>query len=125
MKERIISVLSEQIVLLESMKGLAGEIEACAQIITSALRQGNKVLLCGNGGSAADAQHIAAELMGRFDMARSKGLVVIGLTGTAGKEMKELCKICLQVPSRKTPRIQEMHILIGHLICEPMEEFLC
>ena len=143
--------------------------------------------MCGNGGSAADAQHIAAELTGRFfrdrrplralplhgnissltaigndygydevfarevgahgregdvllaistsgnspnvlraiEAARQQRMAVIGLTGADGGKMRDLCDICLHVPSRSTPRIQECHILIGHTICELLERILC
>ena len=148
------------------------------------LKKGNKILLCGNGGSAADAQHIAAELIGRFKIERKglpgialttdtsiitavgndygfdrifdrqiesiaqKGDMLIGIstsgnslnvnnalklakkhecstvsfTGKGGGLMKDLCDINLIVPSDNTPRIQEMHILIGHIICELIDQ---
>ena len=144
------------------------------------------MLVGGNGGSAADAQHIVAELTGRFlrerkpfrahalhantsaltaigndygyehvfsrellaharprdvflgittsgnsqnilcaiDAARKAKVMVIGMTGETGGKMKELCDLCLCVPSRMTARIQEMHITIGHAICELLEERL-
>lgn len=147
-------------------------------------RNGKKVLLCGNGGSAADAQHIAAELSGRFyfdrppldaealhvnssyltavgndygfefvyarmlearacagDLlialstsgnspnvlaaaikAKEMGIKVIGLTGANGGKLAAYCDILLNMPSEDTPRIQEMHILIGHIFCEFIEE---
>lgn len=149
-----------------------------------AYRDGKKVLLCGNGGSAADAQHIAAELSGRFyfdrppldaealhvnssyltavgndygfeyvyarllesrgkagDLliaistsgnspnvlaaaikAKELGIKVIGLTGTNGGKLAAYSDILLNMPSDDTPRIQEMHILIGHIFCEFIEE---
>jgi D-sedoheptulose 7-phosphate isomerase len=148
---------------------------------------GGALLVCGNGGSAADAQHIAAELTGRFfrdrkplralalhantssltaigndygydevfarevgahgrpgdvllaistsgnsrnvvraiEAAREKEMVVIGLTGGDGGRMRRLCDLCLCVPSTSTPRIQECHILVGHTICELLEQILC
>ncbi len=147
---------------------------------------GGKVLLCGNGGSAADAQHIAAELSGRFYFdrhplyaealhvnssyitavandygydevfarlvlamgkpndiliglstsgnspnilkafaeARTLGMVTIGFTGENGGKLKEKCNYLLNVPSNDTPRIQEVHILLGHIICELVEQKL-
>lgn len=147
-------------------------------------KSGNKTLIAGNGGSAADAQHIAGEFVSRFyfdrpglasialttdtsiltaigndygyerlfarqiqangvpgDMfigistsgnsanivraleeSKSKGLITIGLTGEAGGKMEELCDYCIKVPSNETPRIQESHILIGHIICATVEE---
>ncbi|SNV62662.1 Phosphoheptose isomerase 1 [Veillonella rodentium] len=150
----------------------------------TALENGNKILFCGNGGSAADSQHLAAELIGRFkkerrslaavalttdtsiltsiandydydvvfarqveglgrsgdvligistsgnsknvlkavEMARSIGMHTIGFTGEGGGKMAELCDITLAVPSKVTARIQEMHILAGHIVCELIEE---
>jgi D-sedoheptulose 7-phosphate isomerase len=150
------------------------------------LKKGRKVLFFGNGGSAADAQHLAAELTGRFHMerralpgvaltvntssltaiandysfeqvyarqveslgvpgdaavgittsgrsrnvlnaleaARKQGLVTIALTGHDGELLKPLTDFCLCVPSKVTPRIQEAHILIGHILCEIMERGL-
>ena len=159
-------------------------IEKSAEEIISALKNGNKVLLCGNGGSAADAQHIAAELSGKFYLDREplfaealhtntsfltavandysyeevftravramakKGdvliaistsgnspniikaietanklkMITVGLTGESGGKMTGLCKYLIKVPSTDTPRIQEAHILIGHIICEIVEK---
>lgn len=159
---------------------MENDIEIASQIIVQALKNGNKVLLCGNGGSAADAQHIAAELTGRYKTERrglpgialttdtsaltaigndygydrvfdrqveslaNKGDVIIGistsgnsknvlsalklgqelgcktvgLTGRDGGAMNKVCDINLVVPSNNTPRIQEMHILFGHTICQ-------
>jgi len=156
------------------------DIEIASTIIVDALKNGNKILLCGNGGSAADAQHIAAELTGRYKTERrglpgialttdtsaltaigndygydrvfdrqveslanegdviigistsgnSKNVVsalklgqeigckTIGLTGRNGGAMNDVCDINLVVPSDNTPRIQEMHILFGHTICQ-------
>jgi len=154
--------------------------------ITAAFKEGKKVFFCGNGGSAADAQHLAAEFSGRFykdrtplpaealhvntsyltavgndygfefvysrlvEGAAGEGDVLIGLstsgnsknivnafkvainkkvkviafTGVSGGEMKNYCNILLNVPSVDTPRIQEAHILIGHIICELVESDL-
>jgi D-sedoheptulose 7-phosphate isomerase len=151
--------------------------------IVSAYKSGGKVLFCGNGGSAADAQHLAAELSGRFyfdrypldaealhtntsyltavandysfdevysrlieargnkgdilvaistsgnstniikaiEKANKTGLTTVGLTGASGGKMNGLCKLLIRVPSDDTPRIQESHILIGHIICENVE----
>jgi len=150
----------------------------------AAFRDNKKMLLCGNGGSASDAQHIAAELSGRFYVDRSPlyaealhvnssymtavandygyeatyarmveaagrkgdvlvgistsgnspnvvkamqkakeiGMLTIGFTGKDGGEMKDICDIMICVPSVDTPRIQEAHILIGHIICQLIEE---
>ena len=159
---------------------MEGDLEIASTIIVDALKNGNKILLCGNGGSAADAQHIAAELTGRYKTERrglpgialttdtsaltaigndygydrvfdrqveslaSAGDVIIGistsgnsknvisalklgqemgcktvgLTGRDGGAMNDVCDINLVVPSDNTPRIQEMHILFGHTICQ-------
>ena len=157
-----------------------------AETIAHALRNGRKVLLFGNGGSAADAQHLAAELVGRFgpdrlplraislstdtsiltalandygydkvfarqiqasgqagdaavaistsgnsanvieaiDVARSKGLFTVGFTGETGGKMKNHVEVLFCVPSRETPRIQETHILLGHILCELIDRQL-
>ena len=147
-------------------------------------KNSNKLLIAGNGGSAADSQHIAGELVSKFYFDRSalpaialttntsiitaigndygyeyifsrqieangvkgdaflgistsgnskniieglkkakeKGLITIGLTGESGGKMKNLCDYCICVPSDETPRIQEAHILIGHILCSIIEE---
>jgi len=165
---------------------IINRINECVELITTAFKNGNKVLFCGNGGSAADAQHLAAEFSGRFyidrdalpaealhcntsyltavandysydeiysrmikgigqkgdvliglstsgnsknicnafEMAKVKGMITIGLTGTTGGNMKSLSDYLLNVPSTDTPRIQESHILLGHIICELVEEKL-
>jgi len=159
-------------------------IHASVEKITIAFKNGNKVLFCGNGGSAADAQHLAAEFSGRFykdrdalpaealhvntsymtavandysfdvvysrmingigkkgdvlvglstsgnsvnilkaiKAAKEKGMTTIGFTGESGGKMKNECDILLNVPSTDTPRIQESHILLGHIICQLVEE---
>jgi len=159
-------------------------IQESVAVIVSAFKNGNKVLFCGNGGSAADAQHLAAEFSGRFyydrkalpaealhcntsyitavgndysydviyarllegmgnsgdvvvglstsgnssnivkafEVAQQKGITTIGFTGATGGKMKELSNFLLNVPSTDTPRIQESHILIGHIICQLVEE---
>lgn len=158
-------------------------VEQCVTLITAALRNGNKLLFCGNGGSAADAQHLAAEFSGRFytdrdalpaealhcntsyltavandysydvvysrlvkgigqkgdvlvglstsgnsknimaafEQARAKGMTTIGFTGSTGGNMKNLSDYLLNVPSNDTPRIQESHIMLGHIICQLVE----
>lgn len=160
------------------------EIEKIVHAITHAFKKGNAVYFAGNGGSAADAQHLAAEFSGRFykdrkalpsdalhcnssyltavandysydviyarlleglakpgdvlvgistsgnsgnivkafEMAKSIGVVTVGFTGTAGGKMKELSDFLINIPSTTTPRIQEAHILVGHIICELVEE---
>ena len=171
---------SHQRVLEQTIAGMQHFIYTAGVIVTEALQRGNKVLLCGNGGSAADAQHIAAELTGRFKKERhplpgialttdtsaltaigndygfdqvfsrqvaalaKKGDVVLGistsgnslnviyaletatemgckalgLSGKGGGKMNDVCDINLIVPSDDTARIQEMHILIGHILCQ-------
>jgi len=158
--------------------------ENAVNMIIEAFRNGNKVLFCGNGGSAADAQHLAAEFSGRFytdrdplpaealhvnssymtavandynfdvvysrlvkafgkpgdilfalstsgnspnilnalETAREKGMKTIGLSGETGGKMKGSCDLLLCIPSSDTPRIQESHILLGHIICQLVEE---
>lgn len=158
-------------------------IESAAAIITNSLRNGGKIHFCGNGGSAADAQHLAAELSGRFyfdrpplnaealhcntsyltavgndygydlifsrllkgtakkgdvivgistsgnskniinafEAAKEMGVSIIAMTGETGGKMKDYADILLNVPSKDTPRIQESHIMIGHIICELVE----
>lgn len=157
-----------------------------AESMVNCLKAGNKVLWCGNGGSAADAQHLAAELSGRFytdraplysealhvnssfvtavandysydviysrmlqgcgrkgdilvgistsgnsknvmnamEVAREKGITTVGFTGATGGKMKDLCDYLINIPSNDTPRIQESHILAGHIICQLVEELM-
>ena len=159
--------------------------EGC-DLLVAAYRRGNKTLLAGNGGSAADAQHIAAELVCRFYFdrpglpamalttdssvltaisndygyeelfarqlqangrggdvfiaistsgnsknvikgvlaAKELGITTIGLVGAGGGAMEDLCDLCIRAPSYSTPRIQECHILIGHILCAAVEEAL-
>jgi D-sedoheptulose 7-phosphate isomerase len=159
---------------------------AAAAAMTKCLRSGNKIFFFGNGGSAADAQHLAAELNGRFlrerpslsgwalttnpsaltaigndysfdevfsrqlaglgndgdiafaistsgkspnvlkalRLARDNSLVCIGLTGGSGGQLRELVDHCICIPSDQTPRIQEAHILTGHILCELIDEEL-
>ncbi len=172
--------------LILSDEKLISNIEKAAQIIVDCYRNKGKVLFCGNGGSAADAQHLAAELSGRFyydrpaleaealhvntsyltavgndysfdqiysrilsasgktgdvlvgistsgnsknvleaqKVAKQKGMKIISLTGESGGEMKNSADCLINVPSKLTPRIQESHILIGHIICQIVEEEL-
>ena len=169
--------------LLNNRESIALLVEVAATM-AAALLKGNKVLLFGNGGSAADAQHLAAELVGKYYLqrralpalalttnssavtaigndysfdevfarqieafgapgdvavgistsgnsqnvlralvaARSMGLVTVGLTGRGGGQLANLVDFCLRVPSDDTPRIQEGHITIGHIICEIVED---
>lgn len=154
--------------------------------ITNCFQTGHKVFFCGNGGSAADAQHLAAEFSGRFyldrsglpatalhcntshltavgndmgfdqiysrllegsassgdilvglstsgnsgniikafEKAREMNVYVIGFTGRTGGKMKDLCDLLINIPSDDTPRIQESHMLIGHIVCEIVEQNL-
>ena len=175
------SIQVKQSVLKDS-KMISNIIEVVDQIVSSFKNDG-KILLCGNGGSAADAQHIAAEFSGRFyhdreplfaealhvntsyltavandygytkvyarivkakgnegdiliaistsgnseniinaaKQASEQGLKVVGLTGQSGGALKDYSDWLLNVPSTDTPRIQESHIMIGHIICELVE----
>lgn len=177
------AIWDEHIAVAQSLHQLAGDVAKAVDLIVQSLASGGLLLVAGNGGSAADAQHIVAELTGRFlkerapframalhantsaltaigndygfdlvfarevqahgrpgdvllgistsgnspnvlraiDVARERGLVVIGLTGASGGKMRSRCDVCLCVPSAATPRIQEMHITIGHTMCELLE----
>ena len=159
---------------------LPEKLETCAKYVEKALAEGHKVLFCGNGGSAADSQHLAAEFVGRFqkerkglpaialtvdtsiltavandygydtvfarqvqalgepgdvlvgistsgnsknvllavEEAKAKGITCIGMTAEGGGKMAAACDICLAVPAKVTARAQEMHILMGHILCE-------
>ncbi|MBK8310811.1 MAG: D-sedoheptulose 7-phosphate isomerase [Chitinophagaceae bacterium] len=163
---------------------LISTIEKVVEVVTAAFKNGNRVYFCGNGGSAADAQHLAAEFSGRFytdrkalpaealhcntsyltagandygydvvysrmidgigekgdvliglstsgnsvniikafEVAREKGIHTVSFTGTTGGEMKSMSDYLINVPSADTPRIQESHITIGHIICQLVEE---
>ena len=165
---------------------LIERIEKVTSIIAKAFANGNKVLFCGNGGSAADAQHLAAEFSGRFytdrdplpsealhcnssyitavandygydvvysrivkgtgkpgdvlvglstsgnsvniinaiEQAKKIGMITVVLTGETGGKMKTICDHLINVPSNDTPRIQESHIMVGHIICQLVEEEL-
>jgi len=169
---------------IEEDAPLLNTVEHIAQRCIAALRQGGKILFAGNGGSAADSQHLAAELVGRLSYdrpgiaaialttdtsaltavgndysfeqifsrqveaiarkgdvligistsgksrnilnalktARDKGMLTVGFTGAAAPLMVECCDFVLQVPSRETPKIQESHIMLGHIICGLIEE---
>ena len=165
---------------------LLGVVDEVVTAITEAFRSGNKVLFCGNGGSAADAQHLSAEFSGRFytdrnplpsealhcntsyltavandygydivysrmikgmgkpgdvlvglstsgnsvnilnalQQASDMGMTTIAFTGASGGKMKALARYLINIPSDDTPRIQESHIMIGHIICQMVEENL-
>jgi len=167
----------------KTIETMIPNIEEACSLMVETLKNGNKILLCGNGGSAADAQHIAAELTGRykterrglpaialttdtsaltaiandygyhrifdrqvealanqgdlligistsgnsqnilsaFKVAKELGCKTLGLSGKDGGEMNLLCHLNLVIPSHDTPRIQEMHILIGHILCQGVD----
>ncbi|MBS1645560.1 MAG: D-sedoheptulose 7-phosphate isomerase [Bacteroidetes bacterium] len=175
------SIATKEAVLADG--ALLNRIEAVVEAITHAFQHKHKVLFCGNGGSAADAQHLSAEFSGRFytnrpalpsealhcntsyltavandfgfdlvysrmvqgmgqagdvlvalstsgnsqnilnalEMARELGMITIGMTGSTGGKMKTLCDILINIPSTDTPRIQECHITVGHIICQLVE----
>ena len=186
MKNYIAAEISEAQRVMSAMLddiALQSCVEAAAQACIASLKQGGKILLAGNGGSAADAQHIAGEFVSRFafdrpglpaialttdtsiltaigndygyeklftrqiqalgnkgdvfigystsgkspnilrafEEARARGLVCIGLTGNRGGPMRELCDFLLEVPSSDTPKIQEGHLVLGHILCGLVE----
>jgi len=188
-ESRVSRSIEASIAVKQRLLGSAEVVAAVArvsEVLVAALDQGNKVLLFGNGGSAGDAQHIAAEFVGRFafdrpalpalalsvntscvtaigndygfnlvfsrqiealgragdvaigistsgnspnvlqgvSAARKMGIHTIGLTSQEGGELKSLVDYCICVPSNETPRIQECHILVGHIIAELAEETL-
>jgi D-sedoheptulose 7-phosphate isomerase len=181
------TIWDEHLLVATALRSLAPAVDRVVAVMARSMAAGGVLLVCGNGGSAADAQHIAAELTGRFfrdrkplpalalhgntssltaigndygydevfarevgahgrtgdvlfaistsgnsrnivraiEVARDKQMAVVGLTGESGGKMRDLCDVCLCVPSTSTPRIQECHILIGHTICELLEQILC
>lgn len=186
MKQTIRSIIQASIdtklAILQDEK-MIDAIHASVEKITIAFKNGNKVLFCGNGGSAADAQHLAAEFSGRFykdrdalpaealhvntsymtavandysydviysrlikgignkgdvlvglstsgnsaniynafEVAKEKGMITIAFTGLTGGTLKALSDYLINVPSTDTPRIQESHIMLGHIICQLVE----
>lgn len=160
------------------------KIDVAASAIKSAFESGNKIMLCGNGGSAADCQHIAAEFVGRFqkerrglpaialtvdtsiltavgndygydkvferqvealakqgdvligistsgnsqnvvnaiNLAKKRGVFCVGMTAIGGGKMADICDICISIPTPITARAQEAHILIGHILCQLVDE---
>lgn len=179
----IASLLHDHRQVIRKLEGMTPQIELVAKMLTQRLQKGGKILWMGNGGSAADAQHLAAELVVRFTRER-KGLAAIALTtdssiltaagndydfemifarqiealcspkdavvgistsgtspnivagilaaqkigaytvaltGASGGKLKSLVDVCLDIPSSTTARIQEVHILIGHIICDWIE----
>jgi len=175
------SISVKQRILADAM--LVSSVRQVADECVTAYRRGNRVLLAGNGGSAADAQHIAAEFVSKYGFdrpglaaiafttdtsmltaigndygfehifrrqleangrqgdifigistsgnspniltalqsARELGIITVGLTGQGGEKMQTLCDYCIRVPSTCTPRIQESHIMLGHIICGIVE----
>ena len=189
MQSKIKEIISASVEVKQQIladEKLLEQIEKITGVVTESFRNGNKVLFCGNGGSAADAQHLAAEFSGRFytdrdalpsealhcntsyltavandysydviysriiqgtgkpgdvliglstsgnskniikamEVARQKGMITVSLTGATGGKMKELSDYLVNVPSTDTPRIQESHIMVGHIICELVERNL-
>ena len=184
--QKISSIINESIKVKQALLAdvnLIAQIDTVVKVITTAFQNGNSVYFAGNGGSAADAQHLAAEFSGRFykdrkalpsealhcntsyltavandysyeviyarliegitkpgdvlvgistsgnsgnivkafEMAKTKQVVTIGFTGDNGGKMKAISDYLINVPSNDTPRIQESHILVGHIICELVE----
>lgn len=189
MNTAIRDIITKSIQTKEKILGdptILEQIQSCVDVIVAALESGNKILFCGNGGSAADAQHLSAELTGRFyknrkslpsdalhcntsyltavandygyehvysrllegigksgdilvclstsgnsvnllrcmEKASEMSIKNIAFTGSSGGLMLDKADICLRVPSNDTPRIQESHIMIGHIICELVESTL-
>jgi D-sedoheptulose 7-phosphate isomerase len=189
MKDMIKKRIQESVTLKQTVLNdarLLGLVWETVQVMVGAFKQKKKVLFCGNGGSAADAQHLAAEFTGRYyfdrpplfsealhvntsyltavandysyeevysrlvqaygtrgdvlvglstsgnsnnivralETANALGMITVGMTGQTGGAMKNCCKILINIPSTDTPRIQEMHILLGHIMCELVEETL-
>ncbi len=186
MTDKIKNIINASISVKQEIvqnEAMLQQLAECSAIITQAFRNGKKLLFCGNGGSAADAQHLAAEFSGRFytdrdalpaealhcntsyltavandysydviysrlvkgtgnegdvlvglstsgnsknivaafEEARRKKIITVGFTGSTGGKMKELSDFQFNVPSNDTPRIQESHIMLGHIICELVE----
>ena len=171
----------------KTIEQMIPQIEEASKMLVETLKNGNKVLLCGNGGSASDAQHISAELVGRYKnerrglpaialttdtsaltaigndygfdrifdrqvealvnegdlligistsgnslnvlsallLAKEMGAKTLGLSGKGGGKLNYACDVNLVIPSEDTPRIQEMHILIGHILCQGVDDGVC
>lgn len=174
---------SDLAALVEKDKSILHLLDKISEVITAAYRKGNKTIFCGNGGSSAEAQHLAAELSGKFNLNRKaipseachvnssfvtavsndynfskvyaryieafgqkgdiliglstsgtspniveafklageKGIVTVAMTGKSGGDLAEISDYILKVPSEIVPRIQEIHLLWGHIICENIE----
>jgi D-sedoheptulose 7-phosphate isomerase len=189
MNKRIQEVIAGSIAVKQAVladERLQATVELATEVCVETFVKQGKVLWCGNGGSAADAQHLAAELSGRFyfdreplysealhvngsyvtavandysydevfarmvraagrkgdvligmstsgnsgnvvkalEEARKIGMHTIGMTGETGGKMKDLCDFLINIPSQDTPRIQECHMLLGHLMCELIESLM-
>ena len=187
MSEKIKDIIQASITVKQKLlqdSVMISRLDDVSNSIVNAYNNGKRIYFCGNGGSAADAQHLAAEFTGRFytdrdalpaealhcnssyltavandysydviyarlikgigvkgdvllglstsgnsanivqaiEVAKQKGLVTVGFTGEAGGKMKSLCDYIFNVPSKDTPRIQESHIMLGHIICQLVEE---
>jgi D-sedoheptulose 7-phosphate isomerase len=186
MQQRIKEIIQASIATKQRLMEdpvLMDTIRKVTEVITTAFANGNKVLFCGNGGSAADAQHLAAEFSGRFytdrdplpsealhcnssymtavandygydvvysrivkgtgkpgdvlvglstsgnsvniikamEVAKEIGMINVVLSGESGGKLRTMCDYLINVPSSDTPRIQESHIMVGHIICELVE----
>jgi len=186
MKHTIEQEINAHIIVAEQMHSLTDDIAKISSLCIDSIRSGGKILIFGNGGSASDAQHIAAELVGRYKserkglpavalntdtsvltsigndfsydqifqrqiealakpedvvigistsgnslnvisalkLSKKIGCKTIGLSGRDGGDMNKICDVNIIVPASDTPRIQEMHILIGHTLCQLIEESL-
>lgn len=189
MQNKIKSIIQSSVSVKEQILNdpdMIEKVETVTHVLVNAFKNGNKVLFCGNGGSAADAQHLAAEFSGRFykdrnplpsealhcnasyitavandygyeyvysrllkgmakegdilvglstsgnsenilnayKVAKELGVITVSLTGNSGGKMKDTSDYLLNVPSTDTPRIQESHIMLGHIICELVEASL-
>ncbi len=187
MNKQISDIIASSIAVKQHLlqdEQMLSQIGSIVKHMVAALKSGNRIYFCGNGGSAADAQHLAAEFSGRFytdrealpaealhcntsyltavandysydevyarlirgigqpgdilvglstsgnsanivkafEAARAKNITTIGFTGDAGGKMKSLSDFLLNMPSADTPRIQESHIMVGHIICQLVEE---
>ncbi len=182
----ILEVIEQHLAAIEQLKTMTEQIAAAAKACSTAIQAGQRIYLMGNGGSAADSQHIAAEFVGRFQIerqalpalafttdtsiltavandygfdavfvrqvkafvrpgdvvigistsgnsanilqamacARQQGGVTVALTGQNGGQLAACCDYCLAVPSPVTARVQEAHILIGHIFCQYVDEVL-
>lgn len=189
MNPRIQEMIAQSIATKEAVladEHLLSTVQQVVDACVATFRNGGKVLFCGNGGSAADAQHLAAELSGRFyfdreplfaealhvntsfitavandynyeevyarmiraagragdvlfamstsgnslniiraiEDAKKMSMTIVGMTGETGGKMRDLCDFLINIPSRDTPRIQECHMMLGHLMCELIESEL-